>query len=215
MPCRQYDLCVKGGYMCYSTCSMNPIENEAVVAEILRSANGSLKLVDKRPDMPGFEVRPGWNHWSVLSGKKSRTEEKKIRNKNSEKMQQRRKEWDEKKKELETKEDVVDVANSADTKEEELTSNVQDSNVDNRIKDVELHSDRFEPKEKDCWIEQSWNHNELLQRTQAAGLVHYKTFEDVPDLSKNRVKSSCFPPTDEEVQKFHLEKCVRCLPHGT
>ena len=101
------------------------------------------------------------------------------------------------------------------TKEEELTSNVKDSNVDNRIKDVELHSDRFEPKEKDCWIEQSWNHNELLQRTQAAGLVHYKTFEDVPDLSKNRVKSSCFPPTDEEVQKFHLEKCVRCLPHGT
>jgi tRNA and rRNA cytosine-C5-methylases len=38
-----------GGYMCYSTCSMNPIENEAVVAEILRATDGSLELVDKRP----------------------------------------------------------------------------------------------------------------------------------------------------------------------
>ena len=34
-----------GGIMCYSTCSLNPIENEAVVAELLRRSAGSLELI--------------------------------------------------------------------------------------------------------------------------------------------------------------------------
>ena len=32
--------------MCYSTCSLNPIENEAVVANLLRRSCGALELVD-------------------------------------------------------------------------------------------------------------------------------------------------------------------------
>jgi 16S rRNA C967 or C1407 C5-methylase (RsmB/RsmF family) len=35
-----------GGLMVYSTCTFNPIENEAVVAEILRRCRGSLYLLD-------------------------------------------------------------------------------------------------------------------------------------------------------------------------
>jgi tRNA (cytosine34-C5)-methyltransferase len=35
-----------GGLMVYSTCSFNPVENEAVVAELLRQSNGALELVD-------------------------------------------------------------------------------------------------------------------------------------------------------------------------
>jgi len=35
-------------YMCYLTCSMNSIENEAVVAEFLRLGDGALELVDRR-----------------------------------------------------------------------------------------------------------------------------------------------------------------------
>ena len=31
---------------CYSTCSLNPIENEAVVAALLRRCGGALELVD-------------------------------------------------------------------------------------------------------------------------------------------------------------------------
>lgn len=46
---------------------MNPIENEAVVAEILRTSGGSLELVDKRSDMPSLKVRPGWTTWKVMA----------------------------------------------------------------------------------------------------------------------------------------------------
>jgi 16S rRNA C967 or C1407 C5-methylase (RsmB/RsmF family) len=35
-----------GGRMVYSTCSLNPVEDEAVVAQLLRRAEGSLTLVD-------------------------------------------------------------------------------------------------------------------------------------------------------------------------
>ncbi|CAN0237249.1 unnamed protein product, partial [Hapterophycus canaliculatus] len=35
-----------GGKMVYSTCSLNPIEDEAVVAEVLRRCGGNLELED-------------------------------------------------------------------------------------------------------------------------------------------------------------------------
>jgi 16S rRNA C967 or C1407 C5-methylase (RsmB/RsmF family) len=35
-----------GGVLAYSTCSFNPIENEAVVAALLRTFKGELELVD-------------------------------------------------------------------------------------------------------------------------------------------------------------------------
>ena len=41
-----------GGLMAFSTCSLNPIENEAVVAELLRSSKGALKLLDVTGELP-------------------------------------------------------------------------------------------------------------------------------------------------------------------
>jgi 16S rRNA C967 or C1407 C5-methylase (RsmB/RsmF family) len=42
--------------MVYSTCSMSPYEDEAVIAELLRSSNGTLELVDAREFLPLFKV---------------------------------------------------------------------------------------------------------------------------------------------------------------
>ncbi|KAK4256674.1 hypothetical protein QN277_006366 [Acacia crassicarpa] len=55
-----------GGRMVYSTCSMNPIENEAVVAEILRRCGGSVELVDVSHELPQLIRRPGLRGWKVL-----------------------------------------------------------------------------------------------------------------------------------------------------
>ncbi|TKY60254.1 tRNA (cytosine(34)-C(5))-methyltransferase [Spatholobus suberectus] len=54
-----------GGRMVYSTCSMNPIENEAVVAEVLRRCGGSVKLVDVSSELPQLIRRPGLKRWKV------------------------------------------------------------------------------------------------------------------------------------------------------
>ncbi|KAJ1381984.1 hypothetical protein SESBI_44639 [Sesbania bispinosa] len=54
-----------GGRMVYSTCSMNPIENEAVVAEVLRRCGGSVELVDVSNELPQLIRRPGLKTWKV------------------------------------------------------------------------------------------------------------------------------------------------------
>ncbi|GFY87408.1 S-adenosyl-L-methionine-dependent methyltransferases superfamily protein [Actinidia rufa] len=54
-----------GGRMVYSTCSMNPVENEAVVAEILRRCGGSVELLDVSSELPQLVRRPGLKKWKV------------------------------------------------------------------------------------------------------------------------------------------------------
>lgn len=54
-----------GGRMIYSTCSINPLEDEAVVAALLLYCNGRLKLVDVEKEglLPGLKKRPGVDTW--------------------------------------------------------------------------------------------------------------------------------------------------------
>jgi multisite-specific tRNA:(cytosine-C5)-methyltransferase len=58
----------KGGRMVYSTCSMNPVENEAVVAAAIEACGGISKvtLVDMPDHLPNLIRRPGLNTWKVL-----------------------------------------------------------------------------------------------------------------------------------------------------
>lgn len=55
-----------GGFMCYSTCSFNPIENEAVVTSLLLWSRGALKLVDVSKKLAKLRRRPGLKTWKVL-----------------------------------------------------------------------------------------------------------------------------------------------------
>lgn len=55
-----------GGMMTFSTCSFNPIEDEAVVSSLLQRCNGALELVDPTPLLKGLQWRPGWSHWHVI-----------------------------------------------------------------------------------------------------------------------------------------------------
>eukprot|EP00758_Cryptobia_borreli_P006049 Tbor_TRINITY_DN5065_c0_g1::TRINITY_DN5065_c0_g1_i1::g.14060::m.14060/K15335/NSUN2; tRNA (cytosine34-C5)-methyltransferase len=54
-----------GGRMVYSTCSLNPIENEAVVSQIMQRTEGSMELRDSRALLPNLKCSPGLTKWVV------------------------------------------------------------------------------------------------------------------------------------------------------
>ncbi|XP_067858013.1 RNA cytosine C(5)-methyltransferase NSUN2 [Heptranchias perlo] len=56
-----------GGRMVYSTCSLNPIENEAVIAAILEKSEGTLELIDVSSELPGLKRMPGLSSWKVMT----------------------------------------------------------------------------------------------------------------------------------------------------
>lgn len=58
---RGAELLSVGGRIVYSTCSLNPIENESVIHRILAETEGSLKLLDVSASLPGLKYIPGNN----------------------------------------------------------------------------------------------------------------------------------------------------------
>ncbi|KAF1997342.1 cytosine-5--methyltransferase NCL1 [Amniculicola lignicola CBS 123094] len=65
--CRGLQLLKKGGRLVYSTCSMNPVENEAVVAAAIQACGGpsKIRLVDASGYLPNLKRKPGLNTWKV------------------------------------------------------------------------------------------------------------------------------------------------------
>lgn len=64
---RAVQLCRPGGRIVYSTCSMNPVENEAVVAEAIRKSEIPLELLDAAQMLPNLKSRPGMLKWKVMT----------------------------------------------------------------------------------------------------------------------------------------------------
>ncbi|KAF7240469.1 tRNA (cytosine(34)-C(5))-methyltransferase [Varanus komodoensis] len=57
----------EGGRMVYSTCSLNPVENEAVIASLLEKSEGALELADVSSELPGLRRMPGVTQWKVMT----------------------------------------------------------------------------------------------------------------------------------------------------
>ena len=64
------NLLKEGGIISFSTCSLNPIENEAVVAELMRnySKNGELEIIDIKYAFKDTDIIPhnGLTDWKVM-----------------------------------------------------------------------------------------------------------------------------------------------------
>jgi 16S rRNA C967 or C1407 C5-methylase (RsmB/RsmF family) len=56
-----------GGRLVYSTCSFNPVENEAVVAAVLLATKGAMRLVDVSDELPALKRMLGLNSWKVCN----------------------------------------------------------------------------------------------------------------------------------------------------
>lgn len=190
-----------GGYLCYSTCSMNPIENEAVVAELLRCSEGSLELIERKSSMANLLSRPGMTSWTNLAETKSAREVKNYKKKNNAKMIARRKEWEEKnnKSESETKPNGEEQNNN-----QEKESIEPPENKPEEPKFVSIKA-QFKPKSMG-------DREELKELVKSSGMVEYSSHDEVPALMQKRIRSSCFPPTSEEVSKFNLDYCMRIMP---
>ncbi|KAG5326419.1 NSUN2 methyltransferase, partial [Pseudoatta argentina] len=110
---RGLELLAVGGRMVYSTCSLNPIENEAVLHRLLCETEDSVQLIDCRDLVPGLICDPGVTHWKPAS----------------------------------------------------------------------------------------------------KNLQYYDSWQDVPEQWQTQVRPKMFPPGANEASKFHLEHCMRILPH--
>ncbi|XP_064466937.1 RNA cytosine C(5)-methyltransferase NSUN2-like isoform X2 [Ornithodoros turicata] len=110
---RGVELLAKDGILVYSTCSLNPLEDEAVVANLLLQCEGAVELVDVSDRLPGLVCSPGLSTWKVAS------------------------------------------------------------------KDLTL----------------------------------YNSFEEVPECYHTQIRQHMFPQPPDVLEKLHLERCIRILPH--
>ncbi|KAI9346016.1 cytosine(34)-C(5)-methyltransferase-like protein [Zopfochytrium polystomum] len=66
---RACELTRVGGRIVYSTCTFNPVENEAVVAAALNATGGALELLDVSSELPGLKRNPGMTSWKVMDSR--------------------------------------------------------------------------------------------------------------------------------------------------
>jgi 16S rRNA C967 or C1407 C5-methylase (RsmB/RsmF family) len=205
-----------GGYVVYSTCSFNPIENEAVVCELLRRGQGKIELV--QVELENFKTRPGMTTWKVFCEDKSRREMSNALKKNNSKMQQRRKEWEDKNKTENVGDqaaiEVYDIEEHAETNsflEKELPDMNASQESLRPASNEKQSNDSVKPPPR-LFAPENYQDETLIELVKSADMHYFASEKDVPHVLKRKVGQAAFPPSAEEIDQFHLERCIRCQP---
>ncbi|CAH3020936.1 unnamed protein product [Porites evermanni] len=64
---RAVEMLAPGGRIVYSTCTLNPVEDEAVVSTLLQKAEGAMELVDVSSYLPNLKRSPGLKTWKLMT----------------------------------------------------------------------------------------------------------------------------------------------------
>lgn len=64
---RGLEMLKKDGILVYSTCSLNPIEDEAVIASLLNQCDGGAQLEDVSSVLPELKYCKGLEQWKVMT----------------------------------------------------------------------------------------------------------------------------------------------------
>ncbi|XP_065064301.1 RNA cytosine-C(5)-methyltransferase NSUN2-like isoform X2 [Rhopilema esculentum] len=64
---RGLELLSEGGRIVYSTCTVNPLEDEAVIATAISMSKGAVELLDVSGELPNLKRSPGLTKWKVFS----------------------------------------------------------------------------------------------------------------------------------------------------
>lgn len=64
---RAVEMLTPGGRIVYSTCTLNPVEDEAVVSTLLQKAEGAMELVDVSSYLPNLKRSPGLKTWKLMT----------------------------------------------------------------------------------------------------------------------------------------------------
>ncbi|VVC46159.1 Hypothetical protein CINCED_3A003626 [Cinara cedri] len=64
---RGLELLNQGGQLVYSTCSLNPVENEAVIHRIMSESEGSIAIMNVQDKIAGLKTTNGLSQWVVVS----------------------------------------------------------------------------------------------------------------------------------------------------
>jgi 16S rRNA C967 or C1407 C5-methylase (RsmB/RsmF family) len=189
---RGVELLAVGGTMCYSTCSQNPVENEAVVAELLRTHAGCLELVESRHLLTGFATRPGRAHWKVLYEPK----------------------FEAPKKTAAAEDDEVNNNTNGESLSSSSSKRGDDGDPRAAATTATGTTTAESPKEgRPIFTPTSWHDDDLLAQARTVNLHVFASYDEVPEQYQKKVRRTVFPPTAAEAATMHLDRCLRCLPH--
>lgn len=184
-----------GGYMVYSTCTFNPIENEAVVAQLLRDNGGRVKLVDASALLPALKRRPGISTWKVFDSDMNEFAthaEAAAAGERAEALRAAKGAANHAKRRRKAADFDVGVAKGT-VQPDEGKDAVAAKPLDEAQQAVDAATAEEEAKDA------------ALAAVQAQG--------GLASLSAGKLQSFFWPPTAEEAADMHLERCLRLLPH--